>query len=253
MTTAAGSVPHQHGERLPHTPPTLPRTAIVAAIVALAFAAPSIVSVLQGRGIANETRLSRAMLSCFGGITLPILGAAVAGNLLGVNSRARRRLDRLVAAGLDPRRALLGPFLSTIVVTSLAAALVGAVVVTALRSTLHLGTTKLVSLDALGTAWTLGVGAATWTAPALVLVAKTGRPGRGYFVVLIDLGTRLLPGALAWVAPSAHVSNLLGAAPPRSFVHIPVLDQRVSSIVLLLLLALFSFLATRRYQGAPGS
>ena len=251
--SSVNAAPHQHGERVPHAPNSLARTALLSAIVTLAFAAPSIVSVLSGRGIANETRLSRAMLSCFGGITLPILGAAVAGNLLGVNSRARRRLDRLVAAGLDPRRALPGPYAVTVLVAAFSAGLVSAVVISALRSTLHLGTTKLAAIDALGSAWSVGLGAATWTSIALVLVAKTGRPGRGYLAVLIDLGTRLLPGAFAWVAPSAHVSNLLGAAPPPSLVHVPVLDQRLSSIVLVASFALFSYLATRRYTGAPGN
>ncbi len=231
--------------------PPLARVAAVAAIVALAFAAPSVASVVSGLAAPSEPRLSRAILSCFGGITLPILGAAVSGVVLGVRATMRVRLDRLVSAGLSPQRAIVRPSLVAIVTAALSAAVVGAAIVSLLRLALHLGTRRLLAVDALGTAWALSLGTAVWTAMALSLVARTGRPGRAYLVVAVDLATRLLPGALAWIAPSAHVANLLGAPPPRGLLHVPLLDQRVSAAVLGASFVAFALLAARRYQGAP--
>jgi hypothetical protein len=231
-------------------PPTFVAFA-AGAIIAAAFAAPAIIALSQGLVAPSESRLTRAIVAAFGGITLPILGATVAGWFLGVGTRPRSRADVLVAAGLPPMRAVLPMLGAAIAVASLGASLVGAVVVAAVRAHHHLGGAAMSMRDAFGTAWALMLGAAAWTSIAALLVAHTGRAGRGWIVVAIDLGLRLLPGAMAWVAPSAHVANLLGAPPPASFVHVPVLSQGLS-VVFLAVIALFATAgAARRYQGAP--
>ena len=221
------------------------------AILAAAFAAPAVIALSQGLMAPTEMRLTRAVVGAFGGITLPIIGATVAGWFFGVGTRSRSRADLLVAAGLPPMRAVLPILGIAIGVAALGASLVAAVIVAVLRAHHHLGSSSLITRDAFGTAWAVMLGAAWWTSLASLLVARSGKSGRAWFVVAIDLGLRLLPGAVAWVAPSAHVANMLGAPPPVSFVHVPVLPQWLSVAVLLAIAIVAAAGAARRYRGAP--
>jgi hypothetical protein len=101
-------------------------------------------------------------------------------------------------------------------------------------------------------AWSVAVAAAAWTAIAAAVVARGARPARGFVVAIaLALVTRLLPGGAAWLSPSAHLGNLLGAPPPRGLVVVPVLPQLASVLVLLTIAAVFGVVAMRRYSGPP--
>ncbi|MBI2392751.1 MAG: hypothetical protein HYV09_24410 [Deltaproteobacteria bacterium] len=223
----------------------------IGALVAMAFAAPATISLVRGQLAPTESRLGEAIAHAFGGVTLPILAAAVAAGVLGDGSPVRARVDRLVAAGADPRRVLLRPILLAMIAATLAGALASTLTVALLRLSLRLGAPSLLLFDMLASAWATMLGAAAWTGLAALLVARTGRPVRAWLVVAIDLVTRLVPGALAWIAPSAHVENVLGAPPPRGFVHVPVVPQLASVAALLAIAVISTAIAARRYQGTP--
>jgi hypothetical protein len=104
--------------------------------------------------------------------------------------------------------------------------------------------------DLFGTAWANALGATTWTAIGLACVAPSGRPSRGAIPLALDLVTRILPGAAAWIAPSAHVGNLLGAPPSRGVVAVPVLPQPASAAALIAIAVVAAAIAIRRYVGA---
>lgn len=222
---------------------------LVGVAVVVAFATPATMRLVTGALAPTEPRLTDAVASAFSGITLPVLGAAIAASTFGSASRLRTRADRIVAAGLAPESAVRTPLLVAIAAASLAAAVAGALLVVLLRLALRLRGPLL--FDVAGTAWAMAIGAAAWTALACAIVARSGRPARGAAVVFLDLVTRLLPGAAAWIAPSAHLGNVLGAPPPRGFVHVPVLPQLASVAVLIALAVFGALLAQRRYRGPP--
>lgn len=243
MTTALGDTrPTSAGA-------AIARVSAVGAIVAAAFSAPAAVRLMTGRLAPTESRLGDAVVSAFGGVTLPILAAAIAATALGAGSHLRARADRRVAAGLEPTRAVAAPVVIAVAGAMISAAVVGALVVVLLR--VALGLRGMLIYDAFATAWGNALGAAAWSGIALAFVMRGGRAARAYWVIAIDLATRLLPGALAWIAPSAHVGNVLGAPPPRGFVHVPVLPQLASVLFLILLAAVSVAFALRRYRGAP--
>ena len=221
----------------------------LAAILALAFAAPALLGAAHGLGAATERRLGLEIVQAFGGITLPVVGAAVAAIFLANGSRMRSWADALVSAGETPTRAILRPVLTAIACAAVATSIVGAAVVVALRVKHHLGTGGAIASDALYTAWSMALGAAAWTALAAALVVRTGRAGRGYLLVAIDLGSRLLPGGTSWLAPSTHVANLLGAPPPRGIVHVGVLPQWASIAALGAMAVVGVAAAVKRYAG----
>jgi len=223
----------------------------IALVITLAFAAPATLKIAQGLLGPNESRLGDAIANAFGGVTLPLVAAAVVASVLGAGSPLRARADRLVAAGAEPRSVIMRPLAIAMLAATLASALGSALTVLLLRGSLRLGTPGLLITDLFATAWGTMLGAAAWTGCAALLVIRSGRPARAWIVVVFDLVSRLLPGAAAWLAPSAHIENVLGAPPPRGFVHVPVLPQLASVAVLLLMAALFAFAALRRYDGAP--
>jgi hypothetical protein len=227
----------------------LPLPIAVATAIDLAFAAPATLRVLGGTLPATESRLGDAIASAFGGLTFPLSAAAVAAMLFGAGTRSRGRIDRLVAAGSEPDRAVMPTIGAALLATVVGAVSAGIVTVVLLRSILHLST--YFAADVFGTAWANALGAAAWSALAVAFVIGTGKPGRAYLVVAVDLATRLLPGAIAWIAPSAHVGNVLGAPPPRGFLRVPILPQLASVGFLLVLAALAAFVASRRYRGRP--
>jgi hypothetical protein len=220
-----------------------------AAIITLAFAAPATVRLLQGTLAPTEARLSDALASALGGITLPIVGAATVVSILGAGSSLRTRVDRVVAAGASPDKMILRPLAVAFGSAALASALAGALTVLLLRTSLKLGTASTIASDILATSWAMILGASAWTGMAAMFVVRTGRAARAWIVIGVDLLTRLIPGALAWIAPSAHVSNVLGAPPPRGFVHVPVIPQLASVATLLAIALICGWIATRRYQG----
>ena len=232
-------------------PRVLVGAVVTGALLALAFAAPALLGATHGAGISSERRLERALVQAFDGITLPIVAAAIVAMLLSTGSVVRARADALVAAGMPAGRAVLRPLLLAVACAAVASALVGAAVVVVLRVRHHLGPGSLVIGDALGTAWAMTLGAAAWTTLAAALVVRNGRGSNGYLIVLLDLGARLLPGGAAWLAPSAHVANLLGAPPPAGLVHAPVLPQWVSVVVLAGFALLGGAATVRRYVGRP--
>lgn len=223
----------------------------LALVIAFAFAAPATIALSAGQLAPTESRLGDAIASAFGGITLPLVAAAVIASVLGAASPLRAHADRLVSAGAEPRTVIVRPLLLALVAATVASAIGAALTVVLLRGALRLGVGTTMIFDSFATAWGTLLGAAAWTGLAALLVVRSGRPARAWFVVAIDLLSRLLPGAAAWLAPSAHVDNVLGAPPPRGFVHVPVLPQLASVGVLLVLGALTLLLATRRYEGAP--
>ena len=225
------------------------RTTAVGAVLALAFAAPATLKLLQGQLGPNESRLGEALADAFGGVTLPIVGAAIAASVL--SGSLRGRADRLVAAGGEPGKLIARPLALAVIAAVVASALAGSVTVLLLRSALKLGGGAMIVTDIGATAWANGLGAAAWTAVAAAFVTRSGRPMRAWIVVALDLLTRLLPGVASWVAPSAHIDNVLGAPPPRGFVHVPVLSQWISVAALLAMAALGVAVAIRRYAGAP--
>lgn len=230
---------------------TLGQSFSTAAIITLAFAAPATVKLFQGTLSPNEARLSDALASALGGITLPIVAAATAVSVFGAGSALRTRADRLVSAGALPRAVVGRPLVIALASAALASAIAGAATVILLRSALKLGGAGLLAYDAAATAWAMVLGAAAWTAIASVFVIRSGKGARAWIVVGIDLLTRLIPGAVAWIAPSAHIGNVLGAPPPRGFVHVPAIPQLASVGVLITIAAFFGWLSARRYQGAP--
>lgn len=225
------------------------RTTGIGAVIALAFAAPATLKLLQGQLGPNESRLGDALASAFGGVTLPIVAAAIAASVL--SGTMRGRADRLVAAGGEPTKLIARPLAFAVVAAVMASAIAGAVTVVLLRLSLKLGSGGTIAFDIGATAWANGLGAAAWTGLAAALVARSGRPARAWIVVGVDLLSRLLPGAAAWIAPSAHVENVLGAPPPRGFVHVPVLSQWVSVAVLIAIAAVGVAVSVRRYAGTP--
>lgn len=233
---------------------TIVRLAAVAALVPLAFAAPSLLG-LDGvpRAPGDEAQLGRVMARAFGGLSLPIVAAVVVAFGLGQGSPLRSRIDRQIAAGLPEQRAALRVIGPALLVAAAVPALVAAFTVVALRLARHLGGGALVAQDAAGSAWAVFLGAAAWGALAALLVARTGRGARAYWLIGVELLLRLVPGAAAWASPSAHVGNLLGAPPPRGFVVVPVLPQWVSVIALAALALAGTAAALRRYRAAaPG-
>ena len=224
------------------------RATSISSAITLAFAAPATLRVLTGALPSTESRLGDAIASAFGGLTFPLAAAAVAASLFGAGTRARHRIDRRVAAGAEPTAAVM-PIIGVALAGTIAGAVLGGVLtVLLLRTILHLHAYFLA--DVLGTAWANALGAAAWSSLAIAFVVGSARPARAYLVVAVDLVTRLLPGAIAWIAPSAHLSNVLGAPPPRGFLRVPVLPQLVSVAFLIVVAALFAFMASRRYRGA---
>lgn len=220
--------------------------------ITLLFAAPSTLRLLAGQLGPSEAELGRAIASALSGITLPLACAAIAASVLGARSRVRLREDRLVAAGLAPTTSARRLIALVLVAAFAAAALGGALTIVLLRVALRLRAPGLVVYDALATAWAAGLGALAWAGIAGAAIVRTGRAPRAFaLVVILDLVSRLLPGALAWIAPSAHVANLLGAPPPRGFVHVPVLPQEASLVFLSIVAAGLALLTVRRYAGAP--
>jgi len=228
---------------------TLLRTTAVGAVIALAFAAPATLKILQGQLGPSESRLSDALASAFGGITLPIVAAAIAAGVLGGSLRART--DRLVAAGGEPSKLIVRPLVFAVLAAVLASAVAGAITVVLLRSALKLGGAAMIVTDVGATAWANSLGAAAWTSVACAFVMRSGKPARAWIVVAVDLSTRVLPGFASWLAPSAHIDNVLGAPPPRGFVHVPVLSQWISVALLIAMAAAGVAIAVRRYAGAP--
>lgn len=222
-----------------------------ATIITLAFAAPATIRLYQGTLAPTEPRLSDALASALGGVTLPIVAAATIVSVLASGGPLRLRADRLVAAGASPERVIGRPLAIAIGSAALASAAAGALTVLLLRTSLKLGTPGLIATDILETAWAMILGAAAWSALAAMFVVRTGRAGRAWIVVGIDLVTRLIPGALAWLAPSAHVANVLGAPLPRGFIRVPVLPQLASVGILLAIAVFTAWIAARRYQGPP--
>lgn len=232
-------------------PPPLVLAMVLAFVVAFAFAAPALLAISHALVEVDESRITRAMVASFAGVSLPVVGAAIAAMYFGIGTRSRSRADALVAAGLDPRRAVMVPLLSAIVAAASASALVGAVVIVVVRTHFHVGSGGVIATDVLATAWALVLGAALWTSIASALIARSGRAGRGFLAVGFDLASRLLPGGVAWLAPSSHVANLLGAAPPQGIVHVPVLAQGSSVLVLATLTLVATGLSAIRYRGRP--
>ncbi len=220
------------------------RTTSIGAIIALAFAAPATLKLFQGQLGPNESRLGDALAGAFGGITLPIVAAAIAASVLGGTTRGRA--DRLVAAGGEPGKLIARPLALAVIAAIVASAVAGALTVVLLRVSLRLGTGGAIAFDIGATAWANALGAAAWTSIAAAFVTRSGRPARAWIVVGIDLLSRLLPGAAAWIAPSAHVENVLGAPPPRGFVHVPELSQWIVVIAVIGIA-----IAVRRYAGTP--
>lgn len=227
------------------------RAAGLALLLTLAFATPATLQLAQGLLAPTESRFGDAIASALGGVTLPLVAAAVVASVFGSGSRLRAHVDRLVAAGAEPRAVIARPLLVTMFAAIAATALGAALTVLLLRAALHLGGAALVSSDMLATAWGAALGCAAWTGLAALLVVRSGRAVLGWMVVAIDLVLRLVPGAGAWLSPSAHVQNVLGAPPPRGFVHVPVLPQLASVGVLLVLAVATAALAARRYDGPP--
>lgn len=227
------------------------RAGAAAAAIALSFCAPSMYALARGIVGPSESRLASALVSSFGGLTLPLAGIAVASVFFAAGSRSRARADRLVAAGASPRSAMSGLLATAVLVAALSCAVVGAIVVGALRVRFHLGSARLITTDVLGTMWALCLGGAAWTAIAIAFVARSGRLSRAWIVVAIDVVTRLLPAGAAWIAPTNHVANLLGAPPPSGFFRAPMVSQGASVVTLLVLVAIASAVSTRRYRGQP--
>jgi hypothetical protein len=229
----------------------LVRLGTLAALLPLAFAAPALIGLgPRPAGAPTEARLAQLMFHAFGGISLPVVACVVAAFALGAGAPLRARLDRLVAAGLAPTRAAPRVLGLAIGVASIVPALVAAITVTLLRLAHHLGAGGALLADAAGSAWAVFLGGAAWSALAALVVARSGRGARAYWLILVELGVRLLPGGAAWLSPSAHVGNLLGAMPPRSIIAAPVLPQWVSVIALALVAVSGTALAVRRYRAA---
>jgi hypothetical protein len=227
------------------------RLATLAALLPLAFAAPALIGLgPRPVGAPTEARLAQLMLHAYGGISLPVVGCVVAAFALGAGAPLRARLDRLIAAGLAPTRVAPRAIGLAVVVASVVPALVAALTVTLLRLAHHLGAGGVLLADAAGSAWAVFLGGAAWSALAALVVARSGRGARAYWLILAELGLRLLPGGAAWLSPSAHVGNLLGAMPPRSIIAAPVLPQWVSVLALAAVAVAGSLLAIRRYRAA---
>lgn len=229
----------------------LVRLGTLAALLPLAFAAPALIGLgTTPVGAPSEVRLARMMLHAYGGISLPVVACVVVAFALGAGAPLRARLDRLIAAGLAPTRAAPRAIGLALAVASVVPALVAALTVTLLRLAHHLGGAGVLLADAAGSAWAVLLGGAAWSALAALVVARSGRGTRAYWLILAELGLRLLPGGAAWLSPSAHVGNLLGAMPPRSIIAVPVLPQWASVLTLAVIAVTASLLAIRRYRAA---
>ena len=226
------------------------RACALSLVVDLASASPATFRVVRGALAPTEGRLGDAVASAFSGVTLPIAAAVVVGSVLVSGAPLRAHVDRLVAAGLEPRAVIGRPLALALAASALSGALAGGLTLGLLRAILHLGPPSFALFDVLATGWAVACGALAWTGLASAFAIRSGRPARAWSVVAIDLLSRLLPGGAAWLAPSAHVGNLLGAPPPRGLVPVPALPQGVSVAVLLSLALVASFVAARRYQGA---
>jgi hypothetical protein len=221
----------------------------LALAITFAFGAPATLKLLQGQLAPTETLLGEAITAAFGGITLPVVAAAVSASVLGNGSVLRAHVDRLVAAGVEPRAVIGRPIAIAAFAAASASALGAALTLVLLRAALHLGGPGLVLTDLLATAWGALLGAAAWTAASASFVVRSGRPVLAWLVVPLDLCARLLPGAAAWIGPSAHVENVLGAPPPRGVVHVPILAQPASVLVLTAVAVAAAIAARRRYAG----
>ncbi len=253
VTASAEHERHGHAfSRLPRPRlAELGRLGALAALLPLAFAAPAFVGLGAGPGGPDEAHLTRLMTDAFGGVSLPVVGCVVVAFALDAGAPLRARLDRLVAAGLPPARAARRGIALAVAIAAIVPALVAASTATLLRLAHHLGGARLALGDAAGSAWAVLLGGAAFGALAALVVARSGRGTRAYWLLLADLASRLLPGGAIWLSPSAHVGNLLGAMPPRSIVAVPVLPQWVSVVILLAIAAAASLGAVRRYRAAP--
>lgn len=228
------------------------RAGLAFVAVALALATPALVAAPALRSV-DELTFGRAVARAFSGVTFPVAGAVLAVLLLSKTSRIRRGADRLVGAGLPPARAARFLVLVTLLCAVGVAAPLGAAVVATLRGAAHLGPTDLAVRDVLGTAWAAALGAAAWTAVGAAFLARSGQPSRALLVLAIDLPTRMLPGGAAWLAPGAHLDNVLGAPPPRGLLPVPVLPQLVSVAALVAVALLGAWIALLRYEAADAT
>lgn len=226
----------------------LSRGALVFLFVALALATPGFVAAPALRRV-DELGLMRVVVRALSGVTLPLAGAALAVMVMATESRLRRGVDLLVGAGLDPARGARFLLLCAMVIAVGVGAPLGAATVLVLRGAARLGDSSIALRDAAGTAWAAALGAAAWTALAAAFIARSGRPSRALAVLIVDLPTRLLPGAAVWISPTTHLENLLGAPPPQSLVRVPIVPQLASALVLLVVAAVGARITLGRYEG----
>lgn len=222
---------------------------LVGTLILLAFAAPTFVTATHST--ITEMSLGRLIVSTFGGLTLSVFGAVSAALLWNKNSPLRARADALVSFGLSTKTAALPIFLTAVVLCALWAAVLGASFVSLLRGTSTLSQKNIWMHDAIGTAWSVGLGTTFWFCFAIALMARSGKSKFAYVVIAIDLVSRLLLGPAAWLSPSNHIANVLGAPPPTSLIRVPILSQSVSVGTLITLSVGLFFLALVRYQGRP--
>jgi hypothetical protein len=227
------------------------RLGVLVGAINLAFASPVLGALAQRPPASTERALTRLVVGAFGGLSLPIVAAAVAATIFAAGAPIRARLDRLVAAGAAPSRVIARPVVLAIVVAALSAGVVAGLIDLVLRARLGLAHGSLVALDTLGSAWAVSLGAAAWSALAIPTVARGGKGARAFLLVGVDLASRLLPGGAAWLAPSAHVENVLGAPPSARAVPVPVIPQLASVVVLLVIAVAGAVVTTRSYDGAP--
>ena len=171
--------------------------------LAVGFAAAT-----RARGVAHGA--DHVLVDAYGALVLPLLAYTLVGAVVGARGTLGAATAQVVAFGAAPvRAAAVTAGLAVLACAGMAAALAAAVAAVA-----HGASDPPVAGDALASAWVGGLGGAAYAA-WFAMGATLGRRGGGRTVLLVvDWALGVGHGAVALVAPRAHVRSLLGGAGP---------------------------------------
>jgi len=159
-----------------------------------------------------------------------VVGAALGGDGLARSTRA------LAAFGASPPRVALHSLAVAVAVTSLLAAVLGALV----AILAHGASDPPIARDALSSAWIAALGGASYTA-LFTLGASFGKRGIGRPIALaVDWVFGASDGYAGLLTPRAHLRSLLGGS------AVLEMSGRMSAIALVVLALAFGAIAMRR-------
>ena len=198
-------------------------------VLAAGFAAAA-----RARGVAHGA--DHVLVDAYGALVLPLFAYTLVGAVVGARGSMGAATAQLVAFGAAPARAAaVTAGVAVLGCAGAAAAMAAAVAVVA-----HGASDPPLAGDALASAYAGALGGAAYAA-WFAMGATLGRRGGGRTVLLVlDWVLGVGHGAVAVVAPRAHVRSLLGGSGPMDW------SGRASAVALVVIAAVALAIAVRR-------